>query len=166
MSTSSQAQKGFKTFLLTLVISLVVFSAVYYVINSGVDSEAEYQNTASEVTRTQTREEYPAEDVEKANKVETATLGESTSKNVFQELTDSKPDVIPKQVLAGSDVAGDDEEDDDVLESTVPDTGVIGPTSGILLSVALMGTAALLIFIGPRKLALSSFEKRTLKDLD
>ncbi len=37
MDSKAQAQKGFKTFMLTLVVSLFVFSAIYMVLNRNTD---------------------------------------------------------------------------------------------------------------------------------
>ena len=101
--------------------------------------------------------------------------------SVFEELASQKMDNIPQRyVLAGTDTAdtaattdttamvatestGDSTE---TAQSTVPDTGISGPTMGIVLTLVILGFAAYVMFIGPRNIALYNFEKDVLDDLD
>ena len=129
MNSTTQAQKGFKTFILTLVVSLLVFSTLYVLINN--DTSAETLGVANS-------------DSPKA-KVEGS---------VFEELANKQVSVEPKEVLAGADEA-------DVPETTVPDTGVSGPTLGILFSTVLLVVAWYL-----NTKTQIAFEKKVLKELD
>ncbi|MFC1722425.1 hypothetical protein ACFL0C_02125 [Patescibacteria group bacterium] len=168
MNSSTQAQKGFKTFLLTLVISLVVFSAIYYIINSGGDSPSSYKDSTDDESSF-VKEELTSPDkvVVDTSKNESVTLGDSSKRSVFGELA-AQPveevDAEPRQVLAGADVTT--EEVEEVSETTVPETGIFSPTIGLVLSTIALSIGAYLVFLGPRKLALSSFEKKVLDDLE
>ena len=96
--------------------------------------------------------------------------------SVFGELANKPVDSQPRAVLAAGDTtvgdgmaAADDvttDVDDTTPESTVPSTGISGPTAGIIISSTIFGIVGYILLIGPRKLALSSFEKNVLKDLD
>lgn len=155
MNTTTQAQKGFKTFILTLVVSLLVFSAVYYFINSDTSSVGQ-SDSYSDVSFN----EQPVENEE-------ATLGDTSERmgvseeSVFEELANEKLNISPPEVLAGADDATTE-----TPEATVPVTGISGPTSGIILATIILGFAAYLIYIGPRSFALASFEKKVLEELD
>ena len=156
MNSNAQAQKGFKTFILTLVISLVVFSAIYYIINSDSTTETNY--TAPK------EEKLP---VQANSSMETSTLGDTSTRSVFGELAATEAeeyDVQPKQVLAGAETYQEDTVE--TSQSTVPVTGFFGPTFGLVVSLFTLGIGAYLIFLGPRKTALASFEKNVIKDLD
>lgn len=179
MNSKTQATKGFKTFILTLMISLIVFSAIYYIINTEQE----------ESTFSERREvEQPL------NSMETATLGETDVRekevpvtedkpvegvggegSVFEKLANQKMDNVPqRQVLAGADTADTTAvvatestvDTTEVEQSTVPATGISGPTLGIVLTLVILGFAAYIMFIGPRNIALYNFEKDVLDDLD
>ena len=156
MNSNTQAQKGLKTFLLTLVISLVVFSAIYYIINADTPEKNSYEGAAESSLN-----------VQRNSSADTATLGDTNTRSVFGELASTEAqdyDVQPRQVLSGAE-----EYDEDTIETTqttVPVTGIFGPTFGLLLSSLSLGLGAYLIFLGPRKSALASFEKGVIKDLD
>ena len=184
MNSKTQATKGFKTFILTLAISLIVFSAIYYIINNE-------QEETSYVEKNEISSSLKAP-VSLDEDLETATLGEADVRaeetpvdvsegveeekaSVFEELANQKMDNIPqRQVLAGSDTADTatmvaTESTSDATEtaqSTVPDTGISGPTMGIVLTLVILGFAAYVMFIGPRNIALYNFEKDVLDDLD
>lgn len=173
MNSKTQATKGFKTFLLTLVISLVVFSAIYFIINTEQEDESIDIETNSEQTLTAP--------YEKSDDIEAATLGESDTRaedevSVFGELASQKmEDTARRQVLAGEDVADTSDTtamvatsgtEDTTPQSTVPDTGVSGPTMGVILTLIILGFAAYIMFIGPRNIALYNFEKDVVDDLD
>ncbi len=171
MNTSTQAQKGFKTFLLTLIISLAVFSAIYYVVNSSSSSGSDYSSSETD---------YTSSTYVKTDSAQAGTLGASDSAadnvkkptpksqetSVFKELASADMHVAQRQVLAGSDDTLDVYEEDDAAESTVPDTGLVSPTYGLLFSLVALSLAAYVFYIGPRRSALSAFEKDILDELD
>lgn len=176
MNSNKQAAKGFKTFLLTLVISLAVFSAIYFIINTEQEEETSLVDRRSETTL-----DTP---YTKRGSVETKTLGEGDVReepaveeqaSVFEQLANQKmDDVAQRQVLAESDttdttamVAMENTDDTtEVAQSTVPDTGVSRPTIGVVLTLVILGFAAYIMFIGPRNIALYNFEKDVMDDLE
>lgn len=163
MNTKTQAQKGFKTFLLTLVISLAVFSGLYYMINSGLGGNSQSEQIAKPTTNEPVEQMQPQTQQPKQNE----TLGDTstrTEESVFGGMVEDKPDVPPKQVLAGADDASGTTEE--TPQATVPVTGFSTPTFGIVVSILALSLALYLLFIGPRNFALSSFEKRVIDDLD
>lgn len=150
MNNSTQAQKGFKTFLLTLSVSLIIFSVIYYVItNTSVQNESLPNDVVGSVVNTP--QEVAAQ--------ETPTENDST---VFGKLANQPMNVESKAVLAGSTV-----ETTGTTQSTtsVPATGVVGITFGLITSGLLFILATTVIAKDPRKLAINAFEKRTIKRL-
>lgn len=157
-TAQSQAQKGFKTFILTLSVSLIVFSVLYYFISDAqvVDDTEVLSDTAEYQTSTDTQE------------------------SAFGKLAAEKVDVSNRAVLAGTDVntSGDMGEDTTdttvttttadttVTESTtaVPDGGITQLTWGFLISLFAFTFGFIVITQNPRKLAINSFEKKMLED--
>jgi hypothetical protein len=158
MNTTEQAKNGFKTFILTFSISVLVFGAFYYLVSAS---------TASDV------------DIEKSNVMGVtsiddtgSTVSEGTTSSPFEELVRNTPDVQPAAVLSGADEGAplggplDDGSTSQTTQSTVPETGMVGMTVAFSFSVMLLGLFAYIIFINPRKYALSKFEKSMSEDLD
>lgn len=145
MNNSTQAQKGFKTFLLTLSISLIVFSVVYYIItNSSLDQSglpADVAGEKSDQVKVEAEAVVPEED------------------SAFQKLASTQMNVESRAVLSGSDTQ--------TTESTtaVPDTGVVGITFGLITASLLFALAMVVVARDPRKLAIESFEKQTIRRL-
>jgi hypothetical protein len=151
MNNSTQAQKGFKTFLLTLSVSLIIFSVIYYVItNSSIQNEALPEDVLGVVTDTP--------------KAETPEAPKDTSDTVFGKLAAQPMNVDSKAVLAGSTV---ETETTSTTQSTtsVPETGVVGITFGLITSGLLFILATMVIAKDPRRIAMNSFEKRTIRKL-
>jgi hypothetical protein len=153
-SVQDQAKKGLSTFILTLSISLIVFSTIYYLMtNNSTEDETLYEtdNQVSMVTEE-----------------ESDVQGDSTTKTVFGEIAESDPGSYSRQVLAGADEATG-EETTTVTETTQSDpnldTGIASVTIGLVLSLVLFMSAMIFVYKNPRKLALTSFEKKTTKDL-
>lgn len=141
MNNSTQAQKGFKTFIATLIVSFVVFSAVYY-LATEYSVEPSLNKTAETVMGAQTavvEEKTPATDPD--------TL------SPFADLVAQQPEVITGVVLAGAD---------EVSETTtppVPDTGAVEITVGLIFSVMVFGVGVFYLKTDARKKAIKSFEK-------
>jgi len=149
MNNSTQAQKGFKTFLLTLSVSLIIFSVIYYVItNTSTQNESLPKDVVGAVT------ESP--------KAENTGTPKESADSVFGKLAAQPMNVDSKAVLAGSTV-----ETSSTTQSTtsVPDTGVVGITFGLITSGLLFILATTVIAKDPRRLAMNSFEKRTIRKL-
>jgi hypothetical protein len=138
---NESAKKGFRTFILTLSVSLIVFSVIYYVI-----------------TNTSFRKEQETLSLEKpaAEAAQVPAKQDST----FQQLASTKVDVPAKAVLAGSTVA-------QTTQSTtsVPSTGTSSITMGLVLSLFIFFMGIIYNSMNPRKVALTDFEKNILKKL-
>ncbi|MFZ2664108.1 MAG: hypothetical protein WAX66_01995 [Patescibacteria group bacterium] len=148
-SVKESAGKSFKTFVLTLSVSLIIFSVVYYAmtINSSQDS---FDISLSD--RTVVKEEVKGVSIEQ--------------KSVFNEIASKDPGVQPKEVLAGSTVATTTETQQTTQSATVPQTGTFSVTVGLFVALVMFLSALVFIYNNPRKLALSSFEKGALKDIE
>jgi len=144
MSNTYQAKSGFKSFVLTLSLSLVIFSALYYVV-------------------TDMSKEVDIEKEEEQNKVTV-----NTEDSIFKRLSEQTSNNREGTVLAGAETAGGTpstlDTAEETTESTVPDTGS-NTFMGIATGFILLTAALYMIINGPRKLALSEFEKDVLKDL-
>lgn len=160
MNNNYQAQKGFKTFLVTLVISLGIFIAVYY-----VTSYPSYKIDIEESTGGELLGRV------EVNKTELAVAPVSEEKSPFRQLTDTEMNVPKRAVLAGSDenITPDMSAEtlptglpSDTSESTVPDTGSFAMTISLFSSLCMLGAGLYYVYLGPRKLALKSFEDRFL----
>lgn len=148
MNNSESAKKGFRTFILTLSISLMVFSAVYYVLTSYSPQESSVQGKDKEVAV-----------VEAAVKEETPVVqGAKDERSVFADIVNKKPEARPQEVLAGatSEPAAPE------TSTSVPTTGYTEMTIGLILSLALFIGAMVYNLMNPRKIALSKFEKDAL----
>lgn len=148
-SLGSQAKKGLSTFVLTLSISLIVFSAIYYFMTSNADVSGENDLNPSAVSVYQEKN------------------ADGEEKTVFGEIASVDPNTTSRQVLAGTDA--------EVLEeipvrqttssNTAPETGITSITIGLFSALTLFISAIIFVYKGPRKFALNSFEKRTTKGL-
>lgn len=146
MNNSYQAKNGFKTFIVTLTISLGVFGAVYYLTSYPtykVDIEESTGGTVGEV-------ESARSDLSERALVEDSP---------FKELKKQTPDVPRRVVLAGADQVP---ETTQTTESTVPETGVFGITFSLFVSLLILAGGLYYVYLGPRSLALQRFENRFL----
>jgi hypothetical protein len=147
-SVKENAGKSFKTFMLTLSISLIVFSGVYYVLtmnSSGPDS-----HEVSVVNKS-------------GQNAQVAKVSTENQKSVFGELAARTPEVMGGAVLAGATGP--------VITQTTQsggnlNTGTMSVTFGLVGSLVLFLIALVIVSRNPRKLALLSFEKSTTKGLD
>jgi hypothetical protein len=146
MNNSESAKKGFRTFILTLSISLMVFSAVYYVLTTYTPQNEQTENQTAAVTK---EESVQSQDVQ----------GAKDEKTVFGEIAGKKPQTRPQEVLAGATSAPQTTQS----TTSVPTTGYIEMTVGLILSLTLFVGAMVYNLMNPRKLALSRFEKKALK---
>lgn len=149
-----QAKNSFKTFVVTLSVSIVIFSSLYYLIgNFTKEVDIEKFNVESETAYKKT--------------VKGSTTKKSDSP--FANLKETSP-----QVLSGTDTDTNDttetdtttnidEEVEESTESEVPETGSY-TLIGTILSVGFFSLALITILSGPRKMALSKFENSMLED--
>jgi len=159
-SIKTQSTKGLSTFVLTLSISLIVFSAIYYFMTTNnTSSDSEYSDFSVGVVTEQKVEEKTEESAPKP-----MTQGNTDSDgSVFGKLASTSRDSYSGQVLAGTDVGVVETE---LTEAEVPQTtqsnlqtGVTSITFGLFSALALFLSGMIFIRKGPRKVALSTFEK-------
>jgi hypothetical protein len=151
-SVKENAGKSFKTFILTLSVSLIIFSAVYYVMTINSSKQESFDVSLG-----------------KQSAQKEAVAGASdTTKSVFKEIASKNPGVLPKEVLAGSTVATGTTPVTQTTGSvaTVPQTGTVSITFGLIAAFTMFLTALVIVFNNPRRLALLSFEKSALKDIE
>lgn len=147
MNSFDHAQKGFKTFIVTLTISLVVFSILYYFLSNKPEADINGNTGAKE----------------------TATVsGYVASASPFEDLANKKMDVPRRAVLAGTTVAGETDPNSIPVETaaapqaspSVPNTGTTEVTIAFVVSGILLLIGFYVLYLNPRKLALQSFERR------
>ena len=156
MNNGESAKKGFRTFILTLSVSLIVFSAVFYVLTTYSSDKNPVRSTGTEVAVEQNVVGNEAANVQGAKD---EREGEKT---VFGDIVSKKPTTKPQEVLAGA-TSAPSAQSAPQSTSSVPETGYTEMTIGLLLSLALFVGAMIYNSKNPRKMALSSFEKDVLK---
>lgn len=144
MYNDQQAKNGFKTFVVTLSVSLLLFGALYYLIT---DFSTEIDIEDSSIGKTETVAYTPQE---------VNVKGASDQNSVFSEISESPVDAQPSIVLAGAEES---------TEATVPDTGS-EQIVGFAIAMGFFSIAIYVLLIGPRKFALIGFEKDALKTED
>ncbi len=162
MTTSQQAKSGLKTFILTFVGSLLVFGAFYYLVSDPSESVSiEGEGSGSETlgyTKTADPDTATA-DVQGisdgADVVQAQVAAAEEVESPFGLLAQQNVDVQPRVVLAGATES---------TQSSVPNTGITSVTVGLVLSLTLFAFFAYLIFLNPRKYALSKFEHDVTKE--
>jgi hypothetical protein len=161
MNNSESAKRGFRTFILTLSVSLIVFSAVYYALttyNSNGNSSGERSETANELGSGVIKENDVAGEGSLGDEDSPSVKGTKDKSTVFSEIVGKKPQVQVQQVLAGATSAPQTTQS----STSVPITGFPEMTVGLMLSLGLFIGAMVYNLINPRKIALSSFEKKML----
>lgn len=158
-SLKSQSTKGLSTFVLTLSISLIVFSAIYYLMTTNSVSQDDYK--VEVVSESKVTEEPVSQPVTEnaSNEKTTAKVEEDSS--VFGKLASASPESYKGQVLAGTDPlpSGSAPEVRQTTASNL-ETGVTSITAGLIASFILFISAMIFIYRNPRKLALNTFEKK------
>jgi hypothetical protein len=133
---SQTARNGFKTFIVTLSVSLLLFGVLYYLL-SNTQSKADIESETAEAKTSANLQAY-------------AGTEEAKKTSVFEDLTKTKPNVQPREVLAGATQA---------TQSTTPSTGTTEITFAFMLSVIALSLGLFMFAKGPRKTALSMFER-------
>lgn len=149
---NEQAKNGFKSFVVTLFVSLIIFGALYYLITgaSGTTNIESY----SAVTETEMVANNSNEDKSQVWYDGKNVKGVGSERSYFGDLVDTPVDDAAPKVLAGADES---------TESTVPDTGS-NTLAGTILVLVSFSIALYAILVFPRKFALSGFEKEATKD--
>jgi len=139
-----QAKSGFKTFIVTLGVSLLLFGVLYYVL-SGTSVTPDIESDTSLQGRNNS-------DTLAAAQVSDA----QSEKSVFSEISKKKPEVPVRTVLAGATEA---------TESTVPLTGTTSITISLVLSLSVLAVGAYVYAKNPHKFALAHFEKEVTEEI-
>jgi len=139
---SDQAKNGFKTFVVTLSVSLLLFGALYYLI-TDFSSDIDIEDTSAGKPTTVA---YDPSTVK----------GTTTQNSVFKDITETPVKTKPATVLAEADDTTTTTEE--TTESTVPDTGS-ETLIGTVLAMGFFSAAVYILVVGPRKFALAGFEK-------
>lgn len=180
MTSSDSAKKGFKTFILTLSISLIVFSVIYYLLTNSTptslevtSSEKKADASATTVASTKAIADTTIAQVEAVAQVSKDTLVKEEKEvkgakdvkevkdakvSVFKQLAQTPVTTKPSEVLAAETVAQ--------TTTSVPSTGTLSITLGLFISLLAFLSALVWLALNPRKVALTGFEKQALKDLD
>ncbi len=147
MNNSEVAKNGFKTFLITLLLTLVLFSVVYYLASDSslkVDIE---KSDSAKVTS-----------VKKVAAVAGSTAGSNTSTDGSKDASkESVFETLNKQKTASPLVLGAASEE--TTQSTVPATGATEVTYGFVLSLSVAAFGFYMLVVNPRKKALARFER-------
>lgn len=165
MNYETQAQNGFKTFVITLGISLIAFSAIYYLVSDvsgNVDIESKTEKAVVVQTPKQevagaTVQSQPTPNAQLAAQPNTvpaptpAVAQPSVFNEISQKPVNAKPMVT--SVLGAAT---------ETTQSTVPNTGS-ETLIGTLLAGGFFSIALYLLMVGPRKLAIEGFENEMLK---
>ncbi len=151
-SVKGKNAKGFGTFVLTLSISLIVFSALYYFLTSSSADTSQFDvSLDKEITKNDVTSDFNVQKEESEEK-----------DSVFGEIASVDPKTLPRrEVLAGSTTAVQE-----TTQSTSSlNTGVVSITIGLFTALTIFISALIFVYKNPRNLALSTFEKKTSKGL-
>src|SRR4030042_4042044 len=112
MNNSTQAQKGFQTFILTLSVSLIIFSVIYYFVTNLNKTP----DISEDINKDVTKEEVISYEKEQQ------AVDESP---VFRKLAEQDMETPRRAVLAGATQGGGSGGNDETTQSTpVPTSGV------------------------------------------
>lgn len=146
-SVKTNAGKSFRTFLLTLSVSLILFSGVYYFLTMNASKSDGLGNSLNEKTTVIPVSAVPT------TPVQGTVAGASTEKSVFGEIASIDTGGQTRQVLAGSTTTPQ-------TTTSAPDGGTVGVTIGLFSALIFFIAGLYIVSRNPRKLALDSFEKK------
>lgn len=151
-SVQTSAGRSFRTFLLTLSVSLILFSTVYYFLTTNVSRPEALETSLNEKTVKKV-----SDDSEVKNQGEVAGL--ATEKTVFGNIASKETGGQVRQVLAGST-------ETEQTTTTAPVTGTTSVTIGLFSALIFFIASLFIVSKNPRKLALSSFEKKISRSIN
>src|SRR3989338_5290005 len=121
MNNSEVAKNGFKTFLITLTVSLVFFSVVYFFL-TGSTKKVDIEQPDLQVAKSM---------------VVASAAAAAKDDSVFYDLSREKVNVAGRAVLAGSTQS----------TASVPETGSTEITVGFVLSLLALGLGSYVVFL-------------------
>ncbi|EKE00046.1 MAG: hypothetical protein ACD_22C00100G0010 [uncultured bacterium] len=146
MNNSEVAKNGFKTFLITLLLTLVLFSVVYYLASdSSLKVDIEKGDTSNVVSV-----KKDATTVGKVAAVANDSSGEFVVKQSAFEALNKQKTASPLVLGAAST---------ETTQSTVPATGTTEITYAFVASLCLTAFGFYMLVVSPRKKALANFER-------
>lgn len=185
-NTTNEIKKGFKTFVLTLSISLIVFSVAYFMLSNDSYAELDslsYNNNSNAILSTQSANNESQEDINEIIQIDsnpesidnTQTIlneeVETQEATVFGKIASADIEVNSRAVLAETDTnidpttetmnttTSNTQYQTQVTTPPVPDAGVTEMTWGLVLSMIAFLLGFIVISKDPRNIALKSFEK-------
>lgn len=145
---SQIAKNGFKTFVVTLSVSLMLFGVLYYLVSLAGSKKADIESVSANV---------PAVSKESDNSQPQAEAAiATTAGSVFGDLATTKMIAPVKAVLGAADQS---------TQSTTPATGSEEITIGFVLSISLVALAFYVYLRNSRKHLMAGFEEDVTKDL-
>jgi hypothetical protein len=153
-SVQTNAGKSFRTFLLTLSISLILFSAVYYFLTTNA-SKPESLETSFNESKAVVNKVVDNSDVKESGEV----AGAVVEKTVFGEIATKDTGGQVRQVLAAATDAPQ-------TTTTAPNTGTTSVTIGLFSAFIFFIASLFVVSNNPRRLALNTFEKNITKSVD
>ena len=151
-SVQTSAGRSFRTFLLTLSVSLILFSTVYYFLTSNAS-----RPETSETSLNEKNVKKVSDDSEVKNQGEVAGL--AMEKTVFGEIAGKETGGQVRQVLAGSTETSQ-------TTTTAPSTGTTSVTIGLFSALIFFVGSLFVVSKNPRKLALNTFEENVMRSVD
>lgn len=151
-SVQTSAGKSFRTFLLTLSVSLILFSAVYYFLTTNASKSESLETSLSEKVMKKV-----SDSSEVKNRGEVSGL--ATEKTVFGEIASKETGGQARQILAGST-------ETQQTTTPAPVTGTTSVTIGLFSALIFFIAGLFVVSKNPRKLALNSFEKGVTKSMN
>lgn len=154
-SVKENAGKSLRAFLLTLSVSLIVFSAVYYVLTSNASKSESFDSSITEKTDTSANVDTGSATGDVA--------GDENEKTVFGSIAEKDPGVQSGVVLSG---ATGETPQTTTTTGTTPDTGTFSLTVGLFTALVFFLASMVMVSKNPRKIALNEFEKSATKKVD
>jgi hypothetical protein len=158
MNNSAQAKNGFKTFIATLVISLILFGVIYYLLTGGTgvisiesDPVGVSEGAVAQLIETDEESESVFGSLARQSVPRGAVLSE-TDEADFVYMDDFLNEMATMEQASPSTVP-------------VPETGFSGMTYALIISSMISVLGIYLLIIEPRRRALSGFERKVLRDL-
>lgn len=167
ITKQEQAKNGFKTFIITLSVSLVIFSSIYYLLGNftnKVDIEEFSSHPQTETALETGEDKVQGVTTESTESPFKKLAQDETAPSVLQaetEADDTETEVATTTTTTTTTT--ETEETEESTESVVPETGS-ATLIGTILSATLFSVALFIILSGPRKTALSKFEDSMLNN--
>jgi hypothetical protein len=171
MNNSESAKKGFRTFVLTLSVSLVVFSVIYYALTSVPQPTDQTEQASTNVESAKNLAANEKKEVKGISVVaadttpsaEPAANTQAQPSSAFSDLAVKKLN-SEKAVLAATSTNTTTTKTTTQTTKSVPVTGSTEITFSLLISLAFFLSGVAWVLLNPRKQALKAFEQSVYKN--